>query len=187
MRRLIRLMQVTMVAGVALAVTGCAETMTVGSHVERDLNFAQYRTYDWGPADALPTGDPRLDKDPFFKDQVQGAVERQLASRGLELAASGTPDLRIHYHANITQRIDVNSVDRTYGYCSGDDCRGGVTEYEAGTLVLDLMDARTNRLVWRGWAQNSVEDLLDNPDRMARAIDDAVTRMLRQLPRSLTQ
>lgn len=186
MRRLIRLMQLTTVAGVALAVTGCAATMTVSSHVDRNLNFAQYRTYDWGPADALPTGDPRLDKDPFFKDQVQGAVEKQLAVRGLELA-TGTPDLRIHYHAHISQRIDVNSVDRAYGYCSGDDCRAGVTEYEAGTLVLDVMDARTNRLVWRGWAQNSVEDLLDNPDRMARMIDEAVTRMLRQLPRSLTQ
>jgi len=56
----------------ALAVTSCATTMTVSSHIERGLDFSQYRTYDWGPADALPTGDPRLDKNPFFKDQVAG-------------------------------------------------------------------------------------------------------------------
>ncbi len=42
----------------ALALAGCA-TMNVSSHVERGVNFAQYRTFDWGPADALPTGDPR--------------------------------------------------------------------------------------------------------------------------------
>src|SRR3970040_1446459 len=65
------------------AVTGCA-TMSVSSHVERGLDFAQYRTYNWGTPDELPTGDPRLDRDPFFKDQVQGEVEKAMAGRGLE-------------------------------------------------------------------------------------------------------
>jgi len=41
----------------ALVPVGCA-TMNVSSHVERGVDFAQYKTYDWGPADALPTGDP---------------------------------------------------------------------------------------------------------------------------------
>jgi hypothetical protein len=54
--------------------------------------------------------------------------------------------------------------------------------YEAGTLVLDVIDARTNTLIWRGWAQNSVEDMLDDRDRMAKTIDQAVARMLLRLP-----
>jgi hypothetical protein len=162
--------------------TGCAATMTVSSHVDRSLDFTQYRTFDWGPPDALPTGDPRLDQDPFFKDHVQGAVERGLAVRGLELASSGTPDLLIHYHANISERIDVNEADRAYGYCNAADCPPETFRYEAGTLVLDFMDSRTNTLVWRGWAQNSVEDMLRNRDRMARTIDQAVAEMLRRLP-----
>jgi hypothetical protein len=169
----------------AMVATGCATTMTVSSHVERGLDFSFYRTFDWGPADALPTGDPRLDQNPFFKDHVQGAVEKRLAARGIELSTSGTPDLLIHYHANIRQRIDVNRVDRTYGYCSAGDCPAETIEYESGTLVLDIIDARTNRLIWRGWAQNSVADILDDPDRMARTIDEAVTRMLERLPRTL--
>ena len=156
--------------------------MTVSSHVDRSVNFAQYRTFDWGPADALPTGDPRLDRDPFFKDHVQGAVERGLASRGIALASSGSPDLLIHYHANISQRIDVNTADRQYGYCTPADCPSGTVWYEAGTLVLDVVDSRTNRVVWRGWAQNSVEDVLGNQDLMAETIDRAVTRMLQRLP-----
>jgi hypothetical protein len=169
----------------ALAAAHCATTMTVSSHVERGLDLSPYRTFDWGPADALPTGDPRLDQNPLFKDQVQGAVEKQLAARGIELSTSGTPDLRIHYHANITQRIDVNRADRAYGYCSGGDCPADTIEYEAGTLILDIIDTRSNRLIWRGWAQNSVEDLLDDPDKMARMINEAVTRMLERLPRPL--
>jgi hypothetical protein len=173
------------VIAAAMTATACATTMTVSSHVDRGLDFSPYRSFDWGPADALPTGDPRLDQNPFFKDHVQGAVEKRLAARGIELSTSGTPDLLIHYHANIRQRIDVNRVDRTYGYCSAGDCPPETIEYEAGTLVLDIIDARTNRLIWRGWAQNSVEDMLDDPDKMARTIDEAVTRMLEMLPRTL--
>jgi hypothetical protein len=130
----------------------------------------------------LPTGDPRLDRDPFFKDHVQGAVERGLGARGLELASSGTPDLLIHYHANISERVDVNRADQPHGYCGAGDCPPETVRYEAGTLVLDFIDARTNKLVWRGWARNSVEDMLRNRDRMAKTIDRAVAEMLRQLP-----
>jgi hypothetical protein len=171
------------VAG-TLAIAGCA-TMNVSSHVERGLDFAQYHTYNWGPADALPTGDPRLDKDPFFHDHMQGSVEKTLAARGLTLSASGMPDLLLHYHANVTERIKVNRLEQPYGSCTSEECPGGVTEYEAGTIVLDIIDARTNRLIWRGWAQDDLEHLIDNRDRMAREIDEAVSRMLRQLPSTL--
>jgi hypothetical protein len=157
--------------------------MSVSSHVDRTQNFAVYRTFDWGPADALPTGDPRLDGDPFFKDHVQGSVERGLARRGIELTSSG-PDLLIHYHANISERIDVNQTDHAYAECPTADCPSAPVWYEAGTLVLDFMDAHTNRLVWRGWAQNSVEDMLRDQDKMATTIDRAVDEMLRQLPRT---
>jgi hypothetical protein len=178
-----RLLLKVMAGSVAILISsGCATTMSVSSHVDRSLNFAQYRTFDWGPPDALPTGDPRLDRDPFFKDHLQGAVERGLAVRGLELASSGTADLLIHYHANISERIDVNRADREYGYCGAAGCPPENFRYEAGTLVLDFIDPRTNKLVWRAWAQNSVEDMLRNQERMAKTIDQAVAEMLRQLP-----
>jgi uncharacterized protein DUF4136 len=177
-----RLLLKAMTGSVAiLLASGCAATMSVSSHVDRRLNFAQFRTFAWGPADALPTGDPSLDRDPFFKDYVQRSVARGLAARGLELASSGTPDLLIHYHANISERIDVNRADRVHGYCSAADCPPETVRYEAGTLVLDMIDSRTNKLVWRGWAQDSVEDLR-NRNRMAKTIDQAVAKMLRQLP-----
>jgi hypothetical protein len=156
--------------------------MTVSSHIEHGLDLSRYRTFEWGPADALPTGDARLDKDPFFKDHVQGAVEKGLLAKGFELTATEAPDLLIHYHANISRRMNVNHTDSGYGYCSQADCPEGIAYYEAGTLVLDIVDARTNRLIWRGWAQNSVENMLDDPDSMATTIDRAVTRMLLRLP-----
>ena len=165
----------------ALALTACASTMSVSSHVERGLDFSRYRTWDWGPADTLPTGDPRLDANPFFKDHMQGAVEKGLASRGLGGPSSANPDLLLHYHAAVNQRLDVTSADtsRGYGY---DGSGAAVGQYEAGTVVIDIVDARTKRVIWRGWAQDTIEGSLKSEDKMAKQIDEAVTRMLTQLP-----
>jgi hypothetical protein len=84
----------------------------------------------------------------------------------------------VHYHASIDQRLDVHDVTRRYGHCLGDECQAEIATYEAGTLVLDIVDTRTNDVIWRGWAQDSVEGVLDNPDKMARQINEAVERML---------
>ena len=182
MRR--RIGRLILLATTGLALAGCA-TMNVSSHVREGVEFTQYRTYDWGPADALPTGDARLDRDPFFLDHMEGAVERGLAIRGIARVSEGTPDLLVHYHASIAHRIDINRIDQERGYCYDDDCRVRTVEAEAGTLVIDVIDARTNRLVWRGWARHSVADMLRDRDRMEERINEAVTRMLDQLPNGL--
>lgn len=176
-----RVRPLIIMAMATFVLTGCA-TMNVSSHVLQGADFAKYRTFEWGPADALPTGDPRLDRDPFFQDHVQGAFEKGLAAKGFARVSSGTPDLLIHYHANISRRLDINRLDRERGYCYDDNCSVRMVEAEAGTLVLDVIDTRTNRLVWRGWAQHSVEDMLHDRDRMERKINEAVTRMLERLP-----
>ncbi len=176
-----RIVRLATLAVSAMALTGCASTMTVSSHVQGGLDFTPYRTWDWGPPDTLPTGDPRLDANPFFKDHVQGAVEKSLAARGMRGPGPGSPDLLIHYHASIDQRINVSGSDTARGY-SYDDPTTALNQYEAGTLVVDFVDAKTNRVIWRGWAQDSVEGVLDNQDRMAKQIDEAVTRMLARLP-----
>ena len=74
------LLRITTGTVAILIAGGCAARMSAGSHVDRSLDFTQYQTFDWGPGDALPTGDPRLDRDPDFNDHVQGAVERGLAA-----------------------------------------------------------------------------------------------------------
>jgi hypothetical protein len=167
-----------------LAISGCA-TMRVSSHTERGLSWSHYRTFDWGPADPLPAGDPRLEADPYFQDRVQGAIEKQMAASGFSRsAASLQPDLLVHYHATIAERIDVDEIDRDRGYCATADCRPRVTRYEAGTLVVDIVDARTSRLIWRGWAQDSLNRMLGNGARVRQTIDESVTRMFEAFPPS---
>jgi hypothetical protein len=179
MRRLLFL-RITAFAATAM-LAGCA-TFGVGSHTDRGLVWSKYKTFDWGPADALPAGDPRLDKDPYFQDRVEGAIERAMAMHGfVRSATTEQPDVLIHYHANIAERFAADSVDDAHGYCAGDDCWSRVSRYEAGTLVVDIVDAATNVLIWRGWAQGRLEGILGNGDRMRRRIDDNVSHMFETL------
>jgi hypothetical protein len=158
--------------------------MNVSSHIERGVDFAQFRTWDFGPADALPTGDPRLDNNPFFKDYLEGAVGKALETRRYVRTTSGTPDLLVHYHANISKTFDINGVDSRYGYCTA-DCEPRFIEYEQGTIVLDVVDTRTNRVVWRGWAQENINGVIDNQELLRRDVNKAVTRMMERFPRQL--
>ena len=182
MKRLI--LKVTVgLAAIGIA-SGCAATMSVSSHVDRSLNFAQYRTFDWGPADALPTGDPRLDQRSVLQGSRAGS--RGARARGSRHGADGpqgTPDLLIHYHANISERIDVDNADRVYGYCRSGDCPPESVWYEAGTLVLDFIDPDYEQA---GLARLGAEQRRRHAsrirDKMAKTIDQAVAEMLRQLP-----
>jgi hypothetical protein len=152
--------------------------MTVKAYPERGFDPAQFHTYGWDEADSRYTGDPRLDNNPFFFARVQADVEKALAAKGFEKTTSGTPELLIHIHASVTQRIDVSHADEDYVDC--EDCEPSA--YEAGTLVLDFVDKRTNRTVWRGSAEGSLEGVIDNQDWLEARIDEAVTRILERLP-----
>lgn len=167
-------MTVTGVLALTLALGGCA--MQVRSYAPLGASLQPYRTYDWGPLDASSTGDPRLDGNEFFQARMRTAVDAQLAGRGFEKAAS--PDLRLHYHASVTQEITISGGERRNGVC--EDCQPEV--YDAGTLMIDLVDARTGRLVWRGWAQSSFEGVIDDQRSLERRVDEAVAQIMRKLP-----
>ena len=170
-----RLALVFIMAAATLA-AACA-TMRVGTYVERGTVFSKYHTYAWGPADALPIGDPRLENNPIFKDRLLGAVERGLTDHNLMLVPeSARPDLLIHFHGSVRQILDVGAVDREHGVGIANEV--SIVSDDEGTLVIDMVDARTNRLIWRGWAIDSLSGILDSQDRMEKKLDEAVKTML---------
>jgi hypothetical protein len=178
MYSLIRPVHFAAVAFAALTLTSCATPLHVNSFIERGIDFAQYRSYNWAPTRGSTTGDPRLDSNPFFEERVQADVDKQLALKGLEKTATGIPALVLHYHASVTQKLDLNGADQAYNSCS--DCTPYL--YDAGTLVLDFVDARTNTLVWRGWSEGNFDGVIDDQTWMEEQIDRAVTRILERLP-----
>jgi hypothetical protein len=154
--------------------------MQVNSVTTRGIDIRQFHTYEWALSDELSTGDPRLDNNPFFIERLRAAVEEGLAARGFEKASAGQPALTIHYHASVTQRLDLSNADPKYLPADCSPC--GPFLYEDGSLVLDFVDARTDKLVWRGWAEGGIDGLVERQDRMEETIDRAVARILERFP-----
>lgn len=169
------------VAVTTLALGGCA-TLSVSSYVERGIDVRQYRSFGWDSTEGLYTGDPRLDNNRFFDERVRTAVAAGLAARGFDEAVDA-PDLLIRYHASVTQRLAVSRFDRESGACENASCRPDV--YEAGTLVVDLVDRRSRRLIWRGWAEGAIDNVIDNQQLMEEKVGEAVGRILERLPQRL--
>jgi hypothetical protein len=160
---------------------GCG-ALIVNSYVDPKSNLRSYHTFNWAPPGTFSTGDPRLDNNRFFDERVRMQVERGLASKGFE-KTTDAPDLLVHCHASVTQQIDTSDIDREYRHCDARDCAPDV--YDAGTLVIDFIDPRSNQLVWRGWAEGNIEGLIDNQEWLEQRVDDAVARILSRLPRQL--
>ncbi len=73
-------------------------------------------------------------------------------------------------------RRSYYGIGPTYGYG-----RGYAREYVEGTLVIDVVDARTDEVIWRGWSN---KDLGRNPkpDKIGAYATQAVAKILEDFP-----
>ena len=164
-------------AAVAALLVACAP-ITVTSFTERGVNVAAYRTFAWDRIDTSVPGDARLDNNTMFHEYVRQAVDRQLVSRGYEPAAL-QPDVLVHYHASTRQKIYTRGDQRTAEPCR--DCT--IEVYDEGTLLVDLTDARTGALVWRGVAESGLAGVVNDQARMEETVERIVERIFVKLPR----
>lgn len=169
-------------AALVLAASGCVG-FAVDTDYDPGTDFSGYRSWYWLPPS--PTGDPRIDND-LVANRIRGAVERSLAARGYAKTSTGEGSFGIGYHGFIQGKVDVQTVDRYYGYGPGWGRYGAgyggmatetyVDQYDEGTLILDIVDTRSQKLVWRGsTSARVIED--DSPgerDERAQAVVDAI-------------
>ena len=163
----------------SLWLVSCAP-VRVHSYAERDLDVHRYHAYTWAPPDAFSTGDPRLDNNTFFIERIQRAVDGHLRQKGFERVERRQPDFVVHYHARVEQRLDSTELRPWEPACQSGDCRPFV--YAAGTLLIDVVDARSNRLMWRGAAERGLEGVIDDQALMEATVDDAVKRIMERFP-----
>jgi len=151
------------IAGALLAATAYAHKVTTDAN--RSAPFGSYKTYGWTDGTPAPT--------PLAEQRIHGMVGAQLAARGL--AESHTPDLFVATHAVTAQhpQLIVNGFDWGLGGTAS------VETYTVGTLVVDLYDAHTKQLVWRGVATDSGSD---KPEKNTQRIDKALGKMFSKYP-----
>ena len=105
----------------ALLSTACSSVpMRAGADFQPGYDFAQYSSYTWDEPDDRPTGDPRLDENPFFIHRLHAAIHWELATRGIQFGRSEGMGaaLVVHHHASVRDRVEVFEAERERTYDS---------------------------------------------------------------------
>ncbi|HEY3353946.1 MAG TPA: DUF4136 domain-containing protein [Polyangia bacterium] len=162
---------VGLAATLLLVVSGCGAA--VKASMAPDVDLGRYRTFAW----YTPVS-PRGPETPADQE-IKAAIRRSLAAKGIVEAAGGNPDFLVTYHIVLQEEEDT---EWGFAYPPG---AGPETYIDIeGTLVVDFIDPRQDRVIWRGTASQVV----NTPDRVHRMkLDDAVSKMLTRYPGNVAQ
>ena len=160
--------------------SGCS-TMEIYVDHDPDASFENLKRYAWMPDPPKVTGDPRVDN-PIIHRFVREAVEDRLKSRGFE-RDDDAPDVWVGFIADVRQRTEFRAVNERRRYSSASWTELRERAYDEGTLILDFVDPKTRKLLWRGSARAEVH-LSASQSRKRERIKEAVDRILERFPPS---
>jgi hypothetical protein len=183
-----RLRRVTLGMGLMLAGAGCA-----GRQVTTDYSpaasFSQYKTF----ALAAP---PDTAAEQLLDQRVRSAVQTQLDARGLTLADREKADLYVGYGVVDKTHTTIYDYDNGWGWGGARwgwryhrfgiawpmSVRRQIETYTDGTVVVNLVDAKTKKIVWEGEVDDVLNLPVSNPVRATKEIDAAVGKLFAKYP-----
>ena len=139
------------------------------------VDFSRFKTIGW--QEGTPAEDEELER------RIHAAIERELIPLGIREVRE-EPDLLIVTHAamDVSRAIEVSQFDYWLEY-QGWNKPMGVSEeiWEAGmgVLVIDLLDASSGRLIWRGIATGNVAK---DPEKRGKKLDATMAKLFKGFP-----
>jgi hypothetical protein len=163
----------------ALAGAGCA-TVQASTDYDRNVNFAQFRTFKMLEGRALPS-ESGAPPNTIVGDRIKRDIQAELMSKGL-VPTDTNPDLLVGFVAGARTQQELEAVgpyDPLMGPYMGPGYWGSAdvwtTEYQHGTLIIDLVDNSTKKMVWRSrvTADRDKMSELGDPQTIEKAVDKA--------------
>jgi len=176
---------------VVLFVCAACSTLNVNTDFNPAYDFTKLKTYAWLDDGSLPSSDARINND-LIIDRVRAAVDQALAAKGYVKSDAKTADIMVSWLGAIDKKLQVESIDHfysPYGYGSlyrdpfwGGGMRTTTTrEYEVGTLIIDILDPKQHKLIWRGTGSDRVSAKQD-PESLTIGINSAVAAIMKDFP-----
>ncbi len=166
----------------ALLLGACVSSPNTYSNVDVTADFSQYKTFGFFEELATDKADYESTETRYLKN----AVTREMQLRGINL--SDQPQLKVNFYINSKEKIRSRQTPTTGGYYgyrgSHYGAWGGyetrIDQYTEGTLNIDVVDARAEKLVWEGAIVGRItEDVLNN---LEAALNEAVREIYKDFP-----
>jgi hypothetical protein len=161
-----------------LFLTACS-TVSVTTDFDHLAPFSQYRSY------VLVPGNEKIRLSPSSEAALRDALRANLARHGIS-ETSENADLHVVRHVSTKEKLAIHqssdwgygSMPYGYGYygmwAGAPRTYTDVSQYTEGTLILDFVDAKTQKLVFRGIGTGTVSDPETNADRIKEAVEEIV-------------
>lgn len=181
----------------AVLFTGCS-SYNYYSVSNRPVDAQKYKTFAWipeGKSSSIYNNDVATDK-------IVESATNEMTKRGFELG-NETPDLLLRYTATVSKetkeyqepvyynqpprllpRVTYYKGRARYYYTYIDPLPVYVGDRErrvrvkANSIVIDIIDRKTSKVIWRGWAEGEV----DNPEKSINELPSVITNIFKKLP-----
>lgn len=176
-----------------LALFAACSTYTVKTDFDPAIAYASYQTFDWYAASKRAKG-KGSGTDPIMDKRVRASVQAVLESKGFKQEVVAEPDFLVTYYPVYRNKRYRTTTSfgggygwsrRPWGYGVGTRfSTSQVHNYREGTIILEIVDSRSNQLVWQGAAEGALTNL-DNPEDAQEEIQKAVRDLLANFPPGL--
>ena len=169
-----------------LSFSGCESALKVTSDYDKSVDFQQYKTFTINKID----DESKKAVSTLNEDRIYAAVRREMVKRNFQESPNG--DLLVHTAAIFKDKKSVTANTnyygyggyyRPYGWGGGMGASGyttyNVQEYKDGSIIIDIVDAKTQKLIWEGVGNKEI----DKPAKdVEKAINEAIASILADFP-----
>jgi hypothetical protein len=146
---------------------------TVSYDFDKSASFGRYKTYAWVRGSDV--------NDALTHKRIVNAIDAQLAAKGFaRVETTETPDVLVAYHASFDNDLQINATGWG-GYRWNRSGTARVEEILVGTIAVDMVDAKTNSIVWRGMASKEI-DVKASPEKRDKNINKAAEKVFKHYP-----
>jgi hypothetical protein len=156
------------------------------------VDFSTYKTFAWSNSTDEATTKSKT-ATPLVHQRVRESIEATLNTRGFQTVDVAKADMLVTYHLSVAVtghtsssvsvgigRSSFGSSGRASIGVSGSVPIGGRTVQE-GTMVIALIDAKTNSVIWQGSSSRQLSRS-PTPEKQQAMINEVVNEILANFP-----
>src|SRR5215469_2139957 len=154
--------------------SGAMVAQQVSVNYNHNANFSQYHTYAWG------SNNKNAIQNSILAQVAQQDIEAAMSDKGLQkVDESQNPDLVLTASGGEREQTSYNA----WGMRGIGGGFGGISPQQNidSTMVVSLYDVKQKELIWRGIAENTLDN---NGNKNQKMVQKAIDKMFKQWPKS---
>ncbi len=174
-----------------LLLTGCASGVRTASHQAPDANFAGRTTFRFVPDKSL-TAAEAVSNSAYWRNQIGQDIVAALNAKGYRFFPTRQTDFLVAFHIVLKEGESVTTLDNYSGYSlsPGEETQADLARFQnpkrpgeaaSGTLIIDLIDPRQRRIIWRGYSTAALDRSLPT-DKLRARVKAVIEKTLADLP-----